>query len=132
MAGGRPKANIDWSKVDKYLQAQCDGTGIAGLFGIHPNTLYRACETDNKISFSNYSAIKKAEGKELLRAKQFQSAMEGDKTMQIWLGKQYLGQKDKSDVTSDDVSLQNITVVVNSKENADKLKDFMNYAGKSN
>ena len=40
---GRPKANIDWNKVDDFLQAQCDGVGIAGILGFHPNTLYEAC-----------------------------------------------------------------------------------------
>jgi len=95
---GRPKAVIDWAKVDRYLQAQCEGTGIAGLLGVHPNTLYEACKKDHKISFSEYSANKKSEGKEILRAKQFQVAMEGDKTMLVWLGKQYLEQKEKSEV----------------------------------
>jgi hypothetical protein len=94
----RPKTIIDWNKVDKYLQAQCDGVGIAGLLGIHPNTLYKACDETYKISFSVYSEQKKSEGKELLRAKQFQTAMEGEKTLQIWLGKQYLGQRDKHDI----------------------------------
>lgn len=93
----RPKANIDWGKVDKYLQAQCDGVGIAGLLGIDVETLYRRCKEDNKIGFSEYSAQKKAEGVELLKAKQFQTAMEGDKTMLVWLGKQYAGQRDKID-----------------------------------
>jgi len=99
---GRPKADIDWNKVDKYLQAQCDGVGIAGILGIHPNTFYLACEEKFKISFSEYSAQKRGEGRELLRAKQFQSAMEGDKTMLVWLGKQYLNQREKVD---SDVSL---------------------------
>jgi hypothetical protein len=94
----RPKANIDWNIVNKYLQAQCDGVGIAGLIGIHPNVLYAACKEFNKLSFSDYSQQKKGEGKELLRAKQFQVAMEGDKTMLVWLGKQYLDQKDKSEI----------------------------------
>lgn len=100
----RHKIEIDWSKVDKYLQAQCDGVGIAGLLGIHPNTLYRLCEEKFKISFSEYSAKKRGEGKELLRAKQFQLAMEGDKTMLVWLGKQYLAQREKteSDITIND------------------------------
>ena len=97
----RPKANIDWHKVDNLLKAQCDGVGIAGILGIHPNTLYLACEEEHKISFSEYSAQKKSEGKEILRAKQFELAMSGDKTMCIWLGKQYLGQKDKSEIDSD-------------------------------
>jgi len=94
---GRPKANIDWSKVDKYLQAQCDGVSIAGLLGICPDTLYRSCQEIHKIGFAEYSAKKKAEGVELLKAKQYQVAMEGDKTMLVWLGKQYAGQRDKID-----------------------------------
>lgn len=93
---GRKRAVIDWNKVDKYLQAQCDGTGIAGLLGIHPETLYDACKRDKKTDFSVYAAQKKGEGKEILRAKQFEVAMSGDKAMLIWLGKQYLGQNDKT------------------------------------
>jgi DNA-binding transcriptional regulator YdaS (Cro superfamily) len=97
----RPKANIDWDKVDKYLQAQCEGTAIASLLGVHPNTLYESCKELHKISFSEYSAIKKGEGKELLRAKMFKEAMDGDRTIQIWLSKQYLGMKDKSELKSE-------------------------------
>lgn len=94
----RPKTIIDWTKVDKYLQAQCDGVGIAGLMGVDVETFYRRCKEDNKIGFSEYSAIKKGEGKELLRAKQFGVAMDGDKTMLVWLGKQYLEQSDQSEI----------------------------------
>jgi len=72
---GRPKANIDWKKVDKYLQAQCDGVGIAGLLGIHPNTLYRLCEEKYKISFSEYSAQKKAEGVVLIEESIYKDAL---------------------------------------------------------
>lgn len=93
----RPSKEIDWNKVDRYLQAQCDGTGIAALLGIHPDTLYLRCQAEKKMGFSEYSALKRGEGKELLRAKQFAVAMEGDKTMLVWLGKQYLNQKDKSE-----------------------------------
>jgi len=92
---GRPRSKIDWKKVDNLLKAQCDGTVIAGMLGIHYNTFYLAVEHKFKIGFSEYSAAKKTEGKEILRAKQYQVAMEGDKTMLVWLGKQYLGQKDK-------------------------------------
>lgn len=101
----RPKADIDWKRVDELLKAQCGGVGIAGILGIHPDTLYLACQEKFKMGFSDYSAQKKSEGKELLRDKQFKLALEGDKSMLIWLGKQYLGQKDKNDVTSDDKPL---------------------------
>jgi hypothetical protein len=70
--------------------------------GISPDTLYRACQEIHKIGFAEYSAQKKAEGKELLKAKQFSVAMEGDKTMLVWLGKQYLQQRDKQELTGKD------------------------------
>lgn len=114
---GRPKASIDWQKVDNYLKAQCDGAGIAGLLGIHPNTLYEACKEVHKCNFSDYSVQKKGEGKELLRAKQFQIAMEGDKTMLVWLGKQYLGQQDKSELNHN-VNIPSLPNIVIKTKNA--------------
>ena len=90
---------IDWSKVDRYLQAQCSGVGIASILGIHENTLYNRCKEDNGVAFMEYAALKKGEGKELLRYKQFEIAMKGDKVMLIWLGKQYLEQKENSDLS---------------------------------
>ena len=100
---GRAKINIDWKIVDKYLQAQCDGVAIAGILGIHPETLYDRCKEAFKTDFSAYAAAKRGEGRELLRAKQFQSAMAGDKTMLVWLGKQYLDQKERSEVRNENV-----------------------------
>lgn len=119
---GRPKANIDWHKVDNLLKAQCDGVGIAGILGVHPNVLYEACKEVNKLRFSEYSAQKKSEGKELLRAKQFETAMNGDKTLQIWLGKQYLGQKDKNDVTTDGKQIGGLSIVAPTVEDAEIIK----------
>jgi len=77
--------------VDEYLKAQCSGIAIAGLLGIHPETLYAATEERFKMGFSVYSAQKKSEGKELLRKKLWDNAMGGNLPMQIWLSKQYLG-----------------------------------------
>lgn len=122
---GRPKANIDWRKVDNLLKAQCDGVGIAGILGIHPNVLYEACKEVNKLSFSDYSAQKKSEGKELLRAKQFETAMNGNVTMQIWLGKQHLDQKDRKDMTSNDQTL-GMSITVESPDEKKQLEDFIN------
>lgn len=122
---GRPSSFIEWPKVEGYLKAQCTGTSIAGLLGIHPDTLYRECKRIYGVTFSEYSRTKKAEGLELLRAAQFQGAMGGNTIMQIWLGKQYLGQKDKAYLEPGDQPL-NVNVKVTSKENEKKLKDFLN------
>jgi len=119
----RPKIIVDWGKVDKYLQAQCDGVSVASILGISPETLYLRCEEDNKSSFTVYSAKKKAEGVQLLKAKQFQTAMSGNVTMQIWLGKQYAGQREKAEVMN--TGLPNISVVVDSPETARVLKELL-------
>lgn len=93
----RKKIDIDWRKVDRMLEAGCDGTEVAATLGIHEDTLYNACESDNKMGFSAYKAIKRASGDRLLRIKQFEIAMTGDKTMLVWLGKQRLGQSEKNE-----------------------------------
>jgi len=104
----RPKVNIDWKKVNSLLEADCEGTEIAAYLGIVPDTLYRRCQEDNKIGFADYLREKKAKGNSLLKVKQFESAI-SDKSvpMQIWLGKQRLGQKDKHELdnTSSDGSM---------------------------
>ena len=92
---GQPKANIDWNKVSDLLKAQCNATGIAEILGISTDTLYRRCKSDNNVDFAAFSQQKKAEGKELLRAKMYQEAMDGDRTMLVWLSKQYLEMTDK-------------------------------------
>jgi len=95
----RPAAKIDWGFVDEYLEAGCEGVEIAGLLGVHPDTLYRACELENKVGFSAYRASKKAKGDSILRKVQYDIAKEGDKAMLIWLGKNRLGQAEKQEVT---------------------------------
>ena len=95
----RPKVDIDWKRVNELLEADCEGTEIAAHLGIVPETLYRRCEADNKISFSKYLQEKKASGNSILKEKQFTIAKDGDKTMLIWLGKQRLGQSEKQDLS---------------------------------
>lgn len=94
---GRPKAVIDWNQVGKLLEAGASGVGIASTIGVDEGTLRKRCPTDQKCSFSEFMQQKKAKGDELLRVAQFNTAMKGNVTMQIWLGKQRLGQADKTD-----------------------------------
>lgn len=106
--GGRPASKIDWGAVELYLKAGCTGVGIADMIGIHPETLYNACERDNKMGFSAYAQQKRESGDDMLRAKQFEVAIEGDRSMLIWLGKQRLGQRDSIE--------QKQTITVNADE----------------
>ena len=108
----RPKVDIDWDKVGKLLQAHCSAVGIASMLGISTDTLYLRCKQDLNVDYTAFSADKRAEGIELLRAKQYQTAMDGNVTMQIWLGKQYLGQKDKQEVDQTVHSVQQLPDVI--------------------
>jgi len=92
---GRTPAVIDWDTVGKLLEADCKTVDIARQLGISEMTLYRRCKADLNVSYVTFSQQKKMLGDNLLRAKQYQTAMSGNVTMQIWLGKQRLGQADK-------------------------------------
>lgn len=106
----RPTSIIDWKTVDRLLQAGCTGVQVAARFGIHPDTLYRACEEAHKVGFAAYSAEKKAHGETLLQEQQFALAMKGNLGMLIWLGKQRLGQKDKHETTLNEGAPLHITI----------------------
>ncbi len=93
---GRPKVEINWEQVGKMLEAGATTEGIAATLGCDRDTLYIRCKGDLKLDFSALRQQKLAKGDELLRTKQFQIAMSGDKTMLIWLGKQRLGQAEKT------------------------------------
>jgi hypothetical protein len=96
---GRPKADIDWDRVGELFEADCTVEGTAAVIGVHRDVLYRRCKTDLKIELTTFKQQKKAKGDEMLRVVQMKTAMAGDKTMLIWLGKQRLGQVDKSEQT---------------------------------
>ena len=67
------------------------------------DTLNENLKRDGKGGFSDYYAQKGAVGKVSLRRKQYQKAVEeGNPTMLIWLGKQWLGQSDGQDSGSVD------------------------------
>ena len=103
----RPKAEIEWRKVYGMLRAQLSGTMIAATLGISRKTLYKKSEEELGIKFSDLKAQKQAIGIGMIRQKQFDLAIDlGDKDMLKWLGKQYDGQKDKHDVTSNDETVK--------------------------
>ena len=92
---GRSLLTIDWDTVGKLLEAQSPTVDIAAELGVSTRTLYTRCKRDLGMSFSALSQQKKAKGRSRLRAAQFKAAMEGNPTMLIWAGKQYLGQTEK-------------------------------------
>jgi len=110
----RPKGTtipIDWEQVDKMCAIQCTGEEIAGILSIDYDTLVRACKRELGVVFAEYIAQKKSGGKMSLRRKQYSTAMEGNATMLVWLGKNWLSQSDKLDTTSSDGSMSPVTKI---------------------
>lgn len=96
--GGRPKKEIDFDMVDNLLGIMCTGEEVADILGVDYDTLNARIKEQFKVSFSDYIREKQSKGKASLRRRQYLTAVEeGNPTMLIWLGKQYLGQKDKQE-----------------------------------
>ena len=90
---GRPKFEIDYDAVYDLGQLMCTQEEIAAFLKCSVKTLQR----DEQFSRIYKEAIET--GKKSIRRMQYESAKKGNVTMQIWLGKQYLGQRDKTEVT---------------------------------
>ena len=88
---GRPKKyDIDTEKVQQLASFGCTNTEIASFFGCDVSLITK--------NYSQFLAKGRDKGKIRLRQLQWQSAEKGNTAMLIWLGKQILGQTDKSEV----------------------------------
>jgi hypothetical protein len=93
MAGGRPRKEIDWDEVRRLAEIQCTQEEVASVLGVALSTLKQ---------YPQFSAIHKEgseAGRKSLRRLQWDKANSGNTAMLIWLGKQYLGQRDRVDHT---------------------------------
>jgi hypothetical protein len=83
---GRPRKELDEEQILKLAQIGCTYQVIADWFGVNRSTI-----------IANYKEIVQEghlEVKQSLRRAQLQTALKGNVSMLIWLGKQMLGQKD--------------------------------------
>jgi len=91
----RPKIKLDYELIGKLSSIQCTQIEIATFLGVNVSTLKR----DDEFCTIYKKGIE--EGKISLRRLQWKLADRGNVTMAIWLGKQYLGQKDKQELSGD-------------------------------
>lgn len=96
---GRPKIEIDMEQFKKLCAIQCTLSEIASWFKCSEDTIENWCKRELKMTFSEAYKTWSADGKISLRRAQFNSANSGNVSMLIWLGKQYLGQKEAQDIT---------------------------------
>ena len=98
----RPKIEIDAEQVEKLAMLHCTNVEMADFFGVDEATIRR--------NFAEIITKGKANGKMSLRRAQYNSAIKnGNVTMQIWLGKQILGQKETMDISIDGLAEKELT-----------------------
>lgn len=101
--GGRPRIDINLEELRKLCELHCTDEEIASWLGVSLRTI-----TDRKQDDDEFLRVYKkgfADGKMSLRRLQWTSAEKGNITMQIWLGKQLLGQADKHEIEPGDKML---------------------------
>lgn len=91
---------IDKKQFENLCGLQCTKLEICSWFDITDKTLETWCKRTYGQGFSEVFAQKRGKGKISLRRAQFRLA-ETNATMALWLGKQYLGQKDKPEEFED-------------------------------
>lgn len=102
---------IDWEKIDELLKIGCNQEEIATILDVDVDTLTNHAKSEKGVLFSEYIKRGQQSYKIGIRRSQMRSAVGVPKydpngniigwltppsvAMQIWLGKQYLDQKDK-------------------------------------
>lgn len=92
----RPETEINWEMFEQLCALQCTQSEIASVLKISDETLRTRAKA--KYEMDNYLDIYKKfseHGKTSLRRNQFAQSKKSA-SMAIWLGKQWLGQKDLS------------------------------------
>lgn len=92
---GRPRVDFDVETFEKLCSYQCTLVEIEDHMKLSQDTIERRCQEVYGKKFAEVYALKKGAGKLSLRRAQYKTALDGNATMQIWLGKQLLGQQDK-------------------------------------
>ena len=91
---GRPRKEINQKLFENLCGIQCTEAEICAALECSEDTINRWCKRTYGATFADTYKSKSQMGKSSLRRMQFKLA-EKSATMAIWLGKQYLGQKDQ-------------------------------------
>lgn len=110
---GRPQIDINQTQFEALCRIHCTLQEVASIMDCSEDTIERWCKRTYKkedgtpMLFSEVYQKFSSEGNASLRRWQYRSAENGNTSMQIWLGKQYLNQKDVQDVQITNNDAQN-------------------------
>ena len=109
---GRPRKEIDSAQFEKLCGLQCTQQEIAGFFDCSEDTIERWCKRTYEMTIAETFKIHSANGKISLRRYQFKLAAR-NASMAIWLGKQYLNQKENPEGESSDALNRALEIIGN-------------------
>lgn len=95
---GRPLKQIDQKLFEGMCRIQCTQEEMCDLLECNVDTLTDWCKRTYNQTFSEVFRQKRGQGKVSLRRMQWKTAEAGNVTMQIFLGKNFLGQSDKQEI----------------------------------
>lgn len=98
------KDRIRKEEFEKLCSMWCTLIEISDFFDVCEDTLEDWCKDEYGMTFSDVYKRKSSKGNMALRRWQMKSAEKGNVTMQIWLGKQHLNQKETIDVNNNEIS----------------------------
>lgn len=101
--------------IEKLASIQCIDEEIADVLDTCVDTLLNK---NNKEKFKEAKQKGQSKGRVSLRRMQWKSAEGGNVTMQIWLGKQYLNQKEQQEVSNNNDT--NMVVEIKNASSAPK------------
>jgi len=149
------RKEIDWNTIDELLRINATAEEIAAYLKVDQDTLTNHCKKEKGVLFSEYIKNGRSDYKVSLRRAQTRKALgyweesevpildsEGrptkrkrierkyippSDTLLIWLGKQDLGQSDKTETVNRNFN-ENITLVADDKEMLEQIRsgDFFN------
>jgi len=116
---GRPPIKIDPKQVKQLARIGCTYPEMAAVLGCERKTLMRRFGTAVKEGQEHLKAS--------LRRMQYTSATNGSVAMQIWLGKQYLGQNEKVEVVNTELMKEEIEIISNGHKPYNPANRFAKY-----
>lgn len=102
---GRPKKEIDKKLFENLCAIFCTKDEIASVMECSEDTISRWCQSEYGESFADIYKKKSGKGKASLRRLQFKAAEAGNTSLLIFLGKNYLGQSDRTEVEVPDTQI---------------------------
>ena len=92
----RRKKEIEKDDFERLCALQCTRDEICAWFDVTDKTLNGWCRRTYGASFSAVFRQKRVPGKVSLSRAQYKTAMAGNPTMLVWLGRNWLGQSEQA------------------------------------